>query len=244
MTLNYGDILTGTGGAETHVTIAASAAVTLSGVDITSIPNDGNHQWAGITCEGNAFIMLADGTNNIIKGGFRSAGIFVPKGYMLNIGGGEGSLTAIGGDKGAGIGCNYSTACGDISITDGNITAIGGDYHAGIGGGGDCGDIKILGGTVTAKGGSRAAGIGCGEASSHCGRISIVVCFSVTATAGEGAHAIGLGVNKDLTSVKSVTIRGTEVTNVPQSSFVYNPTDTNTSYTVHFDKNNANVTGT
>ena len=39
LTLNDGDVLTGTGGANTHVTIADGASVTLSGVTITAISN-------------------------------------------------------------------------------------------------------------------------------------------------------------------------------------------------------------
>ena len=59
--LNDGDVITGNGGGNTHVTIADGATVTLSGVNIT-VSRD--NKWAGITCDGDAVIILADGTNN------------------------------------------------------------------------------------------------------------------------------------------------------------------------------------
>ena len=69
LTLYDGDILTGTGGTDTRISIAAGAEITLSGVTITSIPNDDSHEWAGVTCLGNATIILADGTTNVVKSG-------------------------------------------------------------------------------------------------------------------------------------------------------------------------------
>ena len=69
VTLQDGNGLTGTGGANTHVTIADGATVTLSGVDITGISTDQSHQWAGITCLGDAVIILDEGTTNDVKGG-------------------------------------------------------------------------------------------------------------------------------------------------------------------------------
>ena len=44
VTLQDGDVLTGTGGANTCVNIADGATVTLSGVDITAITSDRNHR--------------------------------------------------------------------------------------------------------------------------------------------------------------------------------------------------------
>ncbi|MBR6980348.1 MAG: dockerin type I repeat-containing protein [Prevotella sp.] len=62
--LYNGNVITGTGGKDTHVKIADGAKVTLNGVTITAIPNDVNHRWAGITCLGDAVIILADGTTS------------------------------------------------------------------------------------------------------------------------------------------------------------------------------------
>lgn len=64
-TLNDGDVVTGTGGGNTPLKIADGATVTLAGVTNTS--NTGN-EIAGIQCEGDATIILADGTTNKFKG--------------------------------------------------------------------------------------------------------------------------------------------------------------------------------
>ena len=139
------DVVTGTGGRDTHVTIADGATVTLYNVNITSITSD--HEWAGITCLGDATIIVK-GTS-AVKGGHNSAGIFVPSGKTLTITG-DGSLTATGKTRSAGIGGNTLTDCGNIVIDGGTITAVGSTAAAGIGGGykGSCGDITITGGVT------------------------------------------------------------------------------------------------
>ena len=81
-----------------------------------------------------------------------------------------GSLTATGGDWGAGIGNggyygNSDNRSGEnITITGGTVNATGGWGGAGIGGGyyGSGKNITIKGGTVTATGGEEGAGIGGG----------------------------------------------------------------------------------
>lgn len=87
----------------------------------------------------------------------------------------DGSLTAQGGSKAAGIGGRGRDRNEDpslqkgrastITINGGTINATGGSYSAGIGGGDtngpdDGGIITINGGNVTVKGGVCAAGIG------------------------------------------------------------------------------------
>ena len=247
VTLEDGDVLSGTGGTDTHVTIADGATVTLSGVTIIAVSDDYQNKHPGITCAGNATIILAEGTTNNIQGGLQRAGIFVPSVKKLTIDG-SGSLTVIGGRMGAGIGCNYISSCGDISIMGGTITATGGQLAAGIGSTSHqtCGTITISGGTVTATGGYRAAGIGCGESECSCLGVTItsdVVNLTAT-TADSRAHAIGLGANSSKSSIGFVNIGDTEMTNVPQSQIVYCPAETSTNYTVHFDKNNENTSGT
>ena len=83
----------------------------------------------------------------------------------------KGSLTAEGGEGGAGVGGGYESGAGNIEITGGTIEAVGGEGAAGIGGGvyGPGRDIEISGGKVSATGGSYsgdprpgAAGIGDG----------------------------------------------------------------------------------
>ena len=186
-----GQTLTGTGGNNTHVTIADGATVTLSGVNITEIGNFSSYQWAGITCLGDATIILSG--ENTVEGGYHSAGIFVPIGRTVTILG-NGSLNATGRKYGAGIGGNDETTCGNIIIEGGIITATGGERAAGIGSGyrGSYRNITIAGGNVTATGGKDAAGIGGGTSNSSCGDITIEGGI-VEATGGERAAGIGSG---------------------------------------------------
>ena len=140
--LNNGDILTGTGGANTHITISDGASVTLSGVNVTNIADDESHQWAGISCLGDATIILADGTTNNVKGGYRRPGIYVPVilDYNSTYGSttyiyknltvqGGGTLNATGSEYAAGIGGGYKYGCGDITISNsvGCVTATKGE---------------------------------------------------------------------------------------------------------------------
>ena len=177
------------------ITIADGATVTLAGVTITGV-NDGSYQWAGITCAGDAIIILKDGTTNKVKGFYRDyPGIHPAVGKTLTIKG-TGSLEASSNGNGAGIGGGQGKTCGNIEIQGGTITATGGQYAAGIGCGdsGSCGNITISGGTVTATGGKDAAGIGSGYDGS-CGNITITTgVTSVTATKGADApNSIGAG---------------------------------------------------
>ena len=185
------------------ITIADGATVTLSGMNISGV-NNSSYNWAGITCEGNATIILADGTTNTMKGFYEYyPGFFVPASSILTIDG-EGSLNASSNGFGAGIGGGYyGASCGVININGGNITATGGRYAAGIGSShnNSCSHIIISGGTIHATGGDSAAGIGSGWGGtiqgdfSSCGLISITNgVTSVTATKGENApNSIGAG---------------------------------------------------
>ncbi len=213
VTLHENDILTGTGGSETHVSIAAGATVTLRDVDITAIPKNQNHMWPGISCEGSATIIL-EGANAVKGGAENYPGVMVPFECTLTIQGG-GSLDASSSGFGAGIGAAYGAACGHICILGGVVTATGGTGAAGIGGaqaspGG--GSISILGGTVSAIGGSFASGIGCGL-NGMCDDI-LLRGGTVVAMGGEEAPGIGAGAYGacgDVTiaeSVVSVTARG------------------------------------
>ncbi len=144
VTLLDGDLVSGTGGWTTQVSVADGATVTLSGLDITGIPDYESHIWPGINCLGDAVIVLADGTMNKVKGGYHCSGIFVPEGHTLTIRG-NGSLDVTTGRFGAGIGSGYENSCGDIVIEGGNITTTGNNSSPGIGSGfkGSCGDIFI-----------------------------------------------------------------------------------------------------
>ena len=210
-----GETLTGTldGKAQPYkITIADGATVTLDGVTINGVSSS-DVKWAGITCLGNATIILKDGSKNIVKGFFEDyPGIQAgPTGKTLVIKGedqGTGSLDASPYDVksdhcyGAGIGGGLDISCGDINIQGGVITVTGGYGAAGIGVGEgyeeenvSCGTITISGGNVTATGGYGAAGIGGGYAYQYgvtCGAITISG-GTVTAAGGDNAAGIGSG---------------------------------------------------
>jgi hypothetical protein len=180
-----GDILYGT--TDKTVTIPNGAHVTLNGVNITS--------GAAIVCNGNATITLAPGSENTVtsttdyNSGIRAGG----NNTTLTING-TGKLTVKGATKGAGIGSNRRSTCGNIVIEDGEIITTSGDYGAGIGCGyrGTCGTITIKGGTITATGGKCAAGIGSSFDNAICGDI-LISGGTITAKGGSKAAGIGTG---------------------------------------------------
>ncbi len=185
-----GYTVTGTLGANVQISIAAGATVTLDGVSINAGGTWKTGQYAGITCKGDAIIILK-GTNTVKGFYLEYPGIHPAVGETLTIQG-TGSLTASSNGFGAGIGGGQGKACGNIEIQGGTITATGGDNAAGIGGGDQsCGTITISGGTVKATGGAIAAGIGSGN-NAGCGAIEISG-GSVTATGGDTAAGIGSG---------------------------------------------------
>ena len=211
-TAQDGDILTGTLTANVKISIADGAEIALRDMAINGVDNE-SYQWAGITCLGNATIILKDGSKNTVKGFHENyPGIQAgPTGKTLVIKGedqGTGSLDASpydGGTKysyGAGIGGGLDISCGDINIQGGVITVTGGYGAAGIGvgegykgGNVSCGTITISGGNVTATGGQGAAGIGGGYAYDYgvtCGAITISG-GTVTAAGGDNAAGIGSG---------------------------------------------------
>ena len=214
-----GDVLTGTLAGNYKISIADGATVTLDGVTINGY-NSSDYKWAGITCEGDATIILKDETTNTVKGFYSGyPGIQAgPTGTMLVIKGGSvgtGSLTASANGWAAGIGGGYQMTCGNIEIQGGVITATGGTSTAGIGGGGNdgsvsggnCGDITISGGTVNATGGFKAAGIG-GGVNATCSNITISG-GSITVKGGVGGAAIGSGCAQDIAaSCGDITISG------------------------------------
>ena len=197
------EVLTGTLDGATQkykISIADGATVTLSGATINGVHTDDTHElWAGLTCEGDATIIL-DGTNAVENFNRYYPGLQPgPAGTTLTIRG-SGSLTATGRNFGTGIGTkNDGGSCGNIRIEGGTVTANGGE-GAGIGSGynSSCGDITITGGTVTATGGNNATGIGSGYKSS-CGDITITG-GTVTATGGGNGAGIGSGNGEDGTS--------------------------------------------
>ena len=121
----------------------------------------------------------------------------------------NGSLEAVGGFKGAGIGSAGSNDA-QVKITGGNITATSDDWGAGIGSGSDgtgtdgTAYVEITGGEINATGGYLGAGIGGGCNGS--GNVTISG-GGITAAGGEGAAGIGGGYYNGAT----VTITGDAV---------------------------------
>ncbi len=260
-----GDILTGTLDTENHpvkVSIADGATVTLRNATINGV-NNSSYDWAGITCEGNATIVLASGTTNIVKGFYYSPGIYIPQDKTLTI---KGSGTLNVSSKNVGIGSNSPNNGGNIVIQGGTINATGGSYAPGIGVSGlnqTCGNITISGGTVNATGGSNAPGIGSCDRST-CGNITISG-GTVNATGGSNAPGIGsdytgtcgnISITTGVTSVTAkkgeasnysigarngsscgtITIGGVVTGNIAQSPVTYKPS-VNYKYTVAFNSN-------
>ena len=222
LTLVNGDAITGTGGTETHVTVADGATVTLRNVDITGIPINTDHSWAGITCEGDATILLS-GTNAVKCGWDSYPGIFVQKvgdvRKTLTIDG-DGSLTATS-FRGAGIGGQLGDNGGNVIINGGTITATS-RFGAGIGGGNEAhfGSITINGGTITASSTGDMSGAGIGS-----GRMDLPSGYSrtigdITITDGDVtaiSYALGAGIGtgycpKGNVTCGDITISGGSVT--------------------------------
>ncbi len=218
-----------------YITLRDGAFLTLNGVDIKT------DDWqCPIYCEGNAYIMIADGTTNTLQTTESGAGIsinsfgsysdkdaptltifgntgtlnvstknavgigaysysnkddkhcnIVINGGLINVAGGSSS-----GSGAAAIGTSHNSHCGNITINGGTITAIGGRLGAGIGtGSGTCGDITINGGTIIAKGFSHCAGIGSGYCGT-CGNITIGSnVTSVTASCGDTGLSEDAGIS-------------------------------------------------
>ena len=193
------------------ISIPDGATIKLSGVDIEG--NDASYNtWAGLTCLGDATIILAEGISNKVRG-FQSnyPGIFVPSGKTLTIQG-SGSLTASSHGAGAGIGGGDGIACGNIIINGGTINATGGGGAAGIGGGNNttCGNITITSGNITANGSMYAAAIGGGSSgSASCGVITIT---GGTINANGGDRGAGIGSGGNLSVCGDIIISGGDIT--------------------------------
>ena len=222
-TAQNGETLTGILVSNVKISIADGATVILHNVNINGSGTWTTGNYAGITCEGDATIILS-GTNTVKGIESHYPGIYVPENKTVTIQG-TGSLTASSNGYGAGIG-GGSGACGNITITGGNITATGGNGRAGIGcGTGACGNITITGGTITATGGNAAAGIG-GSNTGNCGDITITSGVTrVTATKGNNApNSIGAGYIGTCGTVKFGTqtmYDGSSWTTTPTSGSTY-----------------------
>ena len=224
-TAEDGEILSMSPGAAFKISIADGATVTLrnvtiNGISINPITRQWSYQWAGLTCLGDATIIL-EGTNSVRGFHYKYPGIYVPEGKTLTIKG-NGALTASSNGYAPGIGGGNHIPCGNIVIEGGTINATGGGYAAGIGAGSsrNCGNITITGGTVTATGGFGSAGIG-GGYYSNCSSITITdKVTKVTAKKGEEApYSIGAGRGR---TCETVTIGG-KAGQISDSPYTYQP---------------------
>ena len=198
-------------GASSHtVTIDAKdkddkVEVTLKDVNIDA--SSGSEAAVSVTGKGDTTIEL-DGDNEL-KSGAGHAGLEHNKTdtsgeLTIQDKDKNGSLEAVGGFKGAGIGSAGSNDA-QVKITGGNITATSDDWGAGIGSGSyGTGTVEITGGEINATGGYLGAGIGGGCNGS--GNVTISG-GTITAAGGEGAAGIGGGYYNGAT----VTITGDAV---------------------------------
>ena len=140
-----------------------------------------------------ATVTLALTGESTLKGGRDCAALQVVDTATLVVSGGDGSLNAMGGENGAGIGGGANLAVGLVQINGGTIVAQGGANGAGIGSGsnGSGSTIAVSGGSVAANGGGSAAGIGGGYKAQQ---NSVVISGGdVTANGGDRAAGIGCG---------------------------------------------------
>lgn len=165
-----------------NVTIDTSSSVDVTLKDVNIDTSGTNLAAVEVTGSGNVTIEL-DGTNTV-KSGDNHAGVEKNDGdssgklTITDDNETAGSLTATGGEGGAGIGGGYESSTSNITISGGTVTAVGGgaplndDGSAGQGGGAGIGggtwgngtNIKIeKDANVTATGKGNAADIGNGN---------------------------------------------------------------------------------
>jgi len=219
--------------------IADGATVTLRGVSINANKAWNGGDGAGVTCLGDATLILGDDSFNTVRSLHEDyPGITVPVGKTLTIKGekdGTGRLTVsgtphpTGAFHGCGIGGGFKISCGNIVIRGGNITAEGGVDAAGIGCGygsngtqSTCGNITIDGGIVTAIGGNTAPGIGSGNRGT-CGDIVItnqVTCVTAVKGTGNAPDCIGIG---EAGNCGKIYIGGVETGRIHDDQYTYKP---------------------
>ena len=194
-TVDDNPVITSSGTTGNTITITAAenatANVTLENVNIDT----GTRGGAAITTsgEGNVNIEL-DGTNTV-QSGNTHAGVEKKDNGTLTITdeNKDGSLTATGGDFGAGIGGARYESVSNIAIEGGKVEATGGLEGAGIGGGqaGSGNNITISDGKVEASSVSGGAGIGGGQGGG--GSNIAIEGGKVDATGGYSGAGIGGG---------------------------------------------------
>ena len=195
-TVDHNPVITSSSGKTNNtVTITAeknaTANVTLENVNIDT----GTTDEAAITTSGEGNVNIELNGTNTVQSGNTHAGVEKKDNGTLTITDEDkdGSLTATGGNYGAGIGGGYEGSGSNITIEGGKVKAIGGTHGAGIGGGfgGSGSNIAIEGGKVEASSVGGGAGIGGGSIGSGSG--ITVSGGEVTAQGGVGGAGIGGG---------------------------------------------------
>ena len=190
-------VITSSGKTENTVTINAetnaTANVTLENVNIDT----GTRGGAAITTSGEGNVNIELNGTNTVQSGNTHAGVEKKDNGTLTITDEDkdGSLTATGGNYGAGIGGGSLGSGSNIAVSGGEVTAQGGVGGAGIGGGqgGSGSKITISDGKVTATGAGAGAGIGGGYAGS--GEGITIEGGEVTAQGDAGGAGIGGGIS-------------------------------------------------
>lgn len=195
-TVDHNPVITSSSGKTNNtVTITAeknaTANVTLENVNIDT----GTRGGAAITTSGEGNVNIELNGTNTVQSGNTHAGVEKKGDGTLTITdeNKDGSLTATGGYRGAGIGGGEGGSGSNITIEGGKVEATGGYLGAGIGGGfgGSGSNIAIEGGKVEAisggGGGSSASGSG------GSGSNITVSGGEVTAQGGVGGAGIGGG---------------------------------------------------
>ena len=213
----------GNGFCKNIITVINNAAtalkLTLKDVKIdvsdTGSYDDGVDGKAALSVQGKGNVEIELDGDNVLKSGYDRAGLekntstgtlTLKDDNQKDDNQKAGSLTATGGDYGAGIGGGYKGNGKNITIKGGTVNATGGDNGgAGIGGGdyGSGEDITITGGTVNAAGGLDGAGIGGGWKGS--GKNITIKGGTVNAAGGNGGSGIGGGYEG---SGSNVTVSG------------------------------------
>ena len=195
-TVDHNPVITSSSGKTNNtVTITAeknaTANVTLENVNIDT----GTTDEAAITTSGEGNVNIELNGTNTVQSGNTHAGVEKKDNGTLTITdeNKDGSLTATGGNYGAGIGGGYEGSGSNIAIEGGKVKAIGGTHGAGIGGGfgGSGSNIAIEGGKVEASSVGGGAGIGGGSLGS--GSNITISGGEVTAQGGVGGAGIGGG---------------------------------------------------
>ncbi len=195
-TVDHNPVITSSSGKTNNtVTITAeknaTANVTLENVNIDT----GTTGAAAITTSGEGNVNIELNGTNTVQSGNTHAGVEKKDNGTLTITdeNKDGSLTATGGNYGAGIGGGYEGSGSNIAIEGGKVKAIGGTHGAGIGGGfgGSGSNIAIEGGKVEASSVGGGAGIGGGSLGS--GSNITISGGEVTAQGGVGGAGIGGG---------------------------------------------------